>query len=188
MKFLLLVLCVAGLTGCSLAESVNSNCGGDARTFCDATFGTKDAEQDLVDEGHTERLELLEAQIQALDFQFVNMQAQVNLLTQMQQANNVNLSALIQNAQNSANQVLVQLAALQSEQRIVAILDPCGDSPGYDEIILRTNTGKLLAYFEQGPQRFLTIVGTGNYATTDGSSCSFSVNSQGQLCDNLNCR
>lgn len=184
------------LAACSLTESINSNCGGDSRTLCDAAFGTQDAddrdEQAEVDNAQDAANQAaqaaLQAQINALDFQFTNMQAQVNLLTALQASTEANLTTLINQAQYSANTALTQIATLQSEQRIVAVLDPCLDSPGYDEVLLRTSNNQLIAYFEQGGNRFLTIVGPGSYTTTDSSSCAFSVNASNQLCDSLGCR
>lgn len=61
---------------------------------------------------------------------------------------------------------------------VVEIVDPCGDDPGeFDEVLLRLSTGDLLAYFEDsGGKRFLSLIGPGNYMTTDKQSCPFTVN------------
>lgn len=192
MNRLSLLLILPFLAACSMTESINRNCGGDLRTACDAAFGTQDRDnldkQADIDRDQNTALAALRAQINVLDFQASNMQSQISLLTALESSNNVDLTVLINQAQASANNALVQLAALQSEQRIVAVLDPCGDGSGYDEILLRTSTNQLIAYFESGSTRFLTIVSPGSYQTTDSSSCPFTVNAQNQMCDSLGCR
>lgn len=61
---------------------------------------------------------------------------------------------------------------------IVQVVDPCGDNSGqFDEILLRLSTGELLAYFESGGNRFLSLIGPGNYRTTDSQQCYFTVHS-----------
>lgn len=60
---------------------------------------------------------------------------------------------------------------------ITEVIDPCGDGPGFDEVILRLGVDQLVAYFEQGGDRFLSILTPGNYSTTDSQSCPFTVNS-----------
>lgn len=60
---------------------------------------------------------------------------------------------------------------------IAQLIDPCGDNPGqFDEVLIRLSTGQLLAYFESGGNRFLSLIGNGNYRTTDSQSCHFTVN------------
>jgi hypothetical protein len=60
---------------------------------------------------------------------------------------------------------------------VVEIIDPCGDNPGqFDEVLLRLSTGELLAYFESGSNRFLSLIGNGSYSTTDSQHCHFTVN------------
>lgn len=65
---------------------------------------------------------------------------------------------------------------------ITEIIDPCGNNPGqFDEILLRLGTGELLAYFESGNNRFLSLISPGHYSTTDSSHCSFTVHSNGSV-------
>jgi hypothetical protein len=59
---------------------------------------------------------------------------------------------------------------------VLEIIDPCGNNEGhFDEVILRLSTGDLLAYFESGSKRFLSIIDPGNYRTTDAQRCYFTV-------------
>lgn len=180
---LVLSLLLILLGGCSISESLNSNCGGDGRPFCDALFGTLDAEQSEDIKTNTARIEALSA----LELHYKDLRSQVNTLTLIQGQDATTLLGLITATQASANIALVQIATLQSEQRIVAVLDPCGDTEGFDEVILRTSNNQLLAYYESGKDRFLTMLGQGSYETTDDSECRFTVDSSGQICDEQNC-
>ena len=64
---------------------------------------------------------------------------------------------------------------------IIEIIDPCGKQTTYDEVLLRTSSGLLLAYFENGGKRFLTEIRPGRYVTTDGTNCLFTVTNDGQV-------
>ncbi len=65
---------------------------------------------------------------------------------------------------------------------VVAVIDPCGDSPGrVDEVILRLADNSLLSLFadsSSGTNPRLGILTPGTYQTTDGSGCRFTVDSQ----------
>lgn len=67
----------------------------------------------------------------------------------------------------------------------VGIVDPCGDAPGiYDEVFLRLANGTLLASFSDnasGKNTRFSVITVGNYVTTDGSNCYFSVDSNGNI-------
>lgn len=64
---------------------------------------------------------------------------------------------------------------------IVEYIDPCGDGPGFDEVILRMGDGTLLAHYSSGGREFLTIITPGNYVTTDQQACSFTVTAEGEV-------
>ena len=68
--------------------------------------------------------------------------------------------------------------AVLPDLAFVDFIDPCGDNPGhFDEIILVTQGGDFVSYFESGNKRFLTILECGvNYITTDAQQCNFSIN------------
>lgn len=87
-----------------------------------------------------------------------NLQAQINLL----QASNATLLATI--------------ATLQGYTQIVDVVDPCGDSAGYDEVLLKLSNGKYLAHFSSGNLQFLTeLVENVSYRTTDQFPCYFHI-------------
>lgn len=85
--------------------------------------------------------------------------------------------------QSSVNSLIAQMEQLQSQDKIVEFIDPCPSvqSSGYKEILLKSSSGKLIAYFESGATRFLTELVPGNYRTTDSRSCSFTVNSDSSV-------
>lgn len=59
---------------------------------------------------------------------------------------------------------------------VTELVDPCGDGPGFDEVILRLGNGSLMAHYAGGGNlQFLTVIGDGNYVTTDNQSCNFSI-------------
>ena len=71
---------------------------------------------------------------------------------------------------------------LSLDDAIVEYLNPCNDGPGYDEILLKTASNKVIAYFENGGNRHLTILIPGMiYQTSDGQGCIFQVDSNGNL-------
>jgi hypothetical protein len=56
------------------------------------------------------------------------------------------------------------------------MIDPCGDGPGFDEVILRLGNGGLMAHFAGGGNlQFLTVLPDGNYITSDNQACYFTV-------------
>lgn len=96
-------------------------------------------------------------------------------------AQQIAISGQVGSMQTQINNMLVQLAELESQDSIVEYIDPCGDGVGYDEIILKTSNGNLIAYFESSGNRFLSILIPGNYRTTDQSKCYFTVDTNGQI-------
>lgn len=60
---------------------------------------------------------------------------------------------------------------------VTEMIDPCGDQVAFDEILMRLANDQLVAHFSSGSLEFLTTLPPGNYVTTDGSHCYFTVNS-----------
>jgi hypothetical protein len=60
---------------------------------------------------------------------------------------------------------------------IVGFVDPCGPQSTYDEILIQLTNGQIVAHFSSGTRQFLASIGPGNYITTDGTGCRFTVRS-----------
>jgi hypothetical protein len=67
----------------------------------------------------------------------------------------------------------------------IVIINPCGDAPGiYDEVILKLPDGTLLASFSDnasGLNTRLSALVPGTFITSDGSTCIFTVHSNGTV-------
>jgi hypothetical protein len=153
-------------------------------------------QQSELEREQTELADKIAALTQALITLESNLQAQIVLTTEF--ADNIaNTDAELQALQNqylltvtqviSMGQQLATLTGqvheLEAEDRLVSMLDPCGDMAGqFDEVLLVTASGKVVAYFEAGNRRHLTVlVPNQAYVTTDVQACNFSVNALGQL-------
>lgn len=99
---------------------------------------------------------------------------QLQLESSSSQANINNLQLSVGSLQASTNSLIVQVATLNGYTHITELVDPCGDGPGFDEILLRTTQGYVV-YFEQGSRRMLSLLPDGNYMTTDQQACAFSI-------------
>lgn len=92
-------------------------------------------------------------------------------------------NANVSNRQTQINQLIINLATLSNQDVVVQYIYPCGPRVGYfNEILLKTKSGKYLAYFESGSNRFLTELLFGRrYGLTDGSNCSFTIDNTGNI-------
>lgn len=89
-----------------------------------------------------------------------------------------NLLAMIETLQVQTTELLGKQAALELEDRVIGIYDPCPlvASTSFKESLFQMSSGKLVAYFEDGNKRFLTVLKTGTaYRTTDSRACVFSI-------------
>ena len=88
----------------------------------------------------------------------------------------------INSVQANVTTLMAQMVSIQQNQTVTAIVDPCGDGPGLDEVLLKMSNGKYVAYFENGGNRFLTVLQTNvTYQTTDNQHCNFIISSSGVL-------
>lgn len=85
--------------------------------------------------------------------------------------------------QSQLDAINVQIASLEvaAEYSITELIDPCGDGPGFDEVILKLGDGSYIAYFQQGNNRHLSVLPAGNYQTTDQQKCNFSISASGNI-------
>lgn len=66
----------------------------------------------------------------------------------------------------------------------VAVVDPCGASGGYDEVLLVLANGQILASFSDkanGENTRFSLIKPGSYVTTDGTNCYFNVDSNNNV-------
>jgi hypothetical protein len=63
-----------------------------------------------------------------------------------------------------------------SEYSIVELIDPCGPTSDFNEVLFRTAGGTILAHYSHGNKQFLTELRPGSYVTTDYQQCYFTVN------------
>jgi hypothetical protein len=96
-----------------------------------------------------------------------------------------NIEARIEDLEDDTTSLLSTMLEIRGYS-ITKIIDPCGDSAGFDEVILKTGAGKLIAYFENGASRYLSVIPTGSYRTTDGTNCLFEVTSGGLVLHTVN--
>lgn len=65
------------------------------------------------------------------------------------------------------------------------LIDPCGATPGiYNEVFLRLANGQLiwsLSDNANGQNTRLALAADGNWVTTDGSNCTFSISTNGNI-------
>lgn len=76
--------------------------------------------------------------------------------------------------ESQVNTLISRIAILESTNglTIVEIIDPCGDSAGLDEVLLKMSDGTILAWLKNVGIVELT---NGSYITTDSQKCVFSV-------------
>lgn len=68
----------------------------------------------------------------------------------------------------------------ETTYQVVEIIDPCGPEhpSGFDEVILKLGNGQYLASFSDnanGKNTRLGLLPSGNYQTTDGTGCNFTI-------------
>jgi len=147
-------------SGCAVVDSIQSACkGSDLQGGCDFLFGYKDRQQDE------------------------NIESNEDLLFAMSRELNKLIKSGHEAQQLQINALQTQLTQLASQQNPVEIIDPCGDLAGqYDEVLIRIDDGRLVAYFESGGNRFLTVlIPNVAYRTTDAQACNFQIDNSNQV-------
>ena len=167
---ILCILTIVFLSGCGLQNQIN-----DLKNRSNATEDT---------------LLGLETRLSALEQTASDLRSQMNALSLAVDGmvNDDTVEGQILLLQTQYNSTLVQLATLQNYQNIVAIKDPCGDKAGvFDEVFLKLSTGHYLASFSDsssGKNTRFSVLVDGQYETTDGSNCEFTVSGSGTVISN----
>lgn len=177
------------ISSCGVTEQLSKNCGSSIEMGCNLVFGMKDADQDEQIAKNTFKNDEQDSYI--LDLQNKNtnlintmnsLSVQINQLQVDDVSNKEYLVDLIDSLETTVGANLLTLQSLSTSLQgsITNMIDVCGDQSGhFDEVILKTNNGKYLAYFEQGGKRFLTQLSFGSYQTTDNQACHFTVSAAG---------
>jgi len=157
-----------------------------------ALYDNDDALQTQIDLANSE-LAITVASLTSLSLQQQQVLTQMAALGQrITNAENVDASLISQldnlrqslavlesaNYQEQIDDLLVELSnlTLTVADSVTKVWDPCGDHAGnFDEVILQTNSGKFIAYFEVSGKRFLSVLSNGTYVTTDNQACRFNV-------------
>lgn len=189
MKLALILLTASLISSCGVVEKLDKNCGSDLNEFCNMTFGTREDDQDATIKDIINKNDEQDAKILALETQneqliesMTSFSEQIDQLSDDDLTNKNYLIGLINSLQTTVNANLVTLTNLDSSLNysVTGMIDVCGDHLGhFDEIILKTKSGKYIAYFEQGSKRFLSELSPGNYQTTDNQACNFTVTTNG---------
>lgn len=139
--------------------------------------------------------------VESLSLLYASNQTLLQLLQQSVANNTVNTEANTASILELSEQVQLLEERIQYQNTLIASMqislnnlansgdivesyyDVCGTKPGYfNEVLLKLKSGKYIAYFESGSNRFLTVLQPGySYRTTDGTNCYFSLNSNGAI-------
>jgi hypothetical protein len=206
MKLLVMGLLMAGLTGCGLQDQVNelkNNTNKDSDRIdsiesrvsaLEAQMATAKAELFALAAQQSATQSQLNIDIATLQSLGASTDAQVVALqTDLQNAINAagsllnSLQGQINLQQIQINSSLVQIAVLQGYKNIVAIIDPCGTQGNYNEVFLKLSNDQMLASFSDnasGQNTRFTVLTDGNFVTTDGTHCSFTVSGSGTVISN----
>ena len=68
--------------------------------------------------------------------------------------------------------LLSRVSDLEDNLYIVQVKPPC---PNSKEVIIELSNGEFIAYFENHGKRYLSKLEHGNYQTSDGTHCHFSI-------------
>lgn len=81
--------------------------------------------------------------------------------------------------------ITARVGAIEGRGHVLELVDPCGDTPGkYDELLIRFSDNTLVSSFSDaasGLNTRLAAIPPGSYLTTDGTSCSFVVGTNGSV-------
>lgn len=164
------------LASCGVVENMANHCSGDLESACHFVFGgERDSEQD-------DKLNSLSSRIQALQSKDAYLSASLVGLEVGYVRGDSSLLELIEQLESEQVAGRAELVTLQTGYTIVSVIDPCGPSGGVaDEVLLRSGNGALIASFGTGNSVRFSILEPGSYVTTDGTSCSFTVDSLGAV-------
>lgn len=144
-----------------------------------------------------QRISAIELKIKSLQLNIFDVRQVLSTISSELAASNTTLEqqsqqlqaqvAMLQFQQATA---LIQLAALQgavSAADVIGTYNPCGVQSPLDEVFLKLSNGRYLASFSDtasGLNTRFVILPDGNFSTTDGFKCKFSVSGNGTVISN----
>lgn len=199
---ILIFICTI-LISCGYQQAFRDHCHLEGQT-CDTLFGVDQAEVDEQQNAEIDSLTTMITElvkdVRSVEAQATQQQQMLDMLDVMAQQQGVNIVAISQllvqvnqdlvNVQDKIayeqtriNGLAVDVANLNAQDSVTETVYPCGDSPNkFDEGFLKMKSGKLIAYFENGGNRFLTELVAGGYRSTDYAPyCYFSVDAQNKI-------
>lgn len=194
----LLLTLVMLLSGCGLLESARNNCtGSDLEMACNSLLGQTDTDNDKRLDSLEQRVSTLESDFEMQEMYIYALISQYTVLSDKLEVLELNIAELteqeeqyrfqlisrvnslttrMRNVQTGMAAIQAALTVLKAEDSVIGVINPCGETAGYyNEVLMQTRSGKLYAYFENGNNRFLTLLKDGEYRVTDGTGCQFSV-------------
>lgn len=104
------------------------------------------------------------------------------------QAALADFTVISQTLQTGVASALSQIAVLQGYTNIISVKDPCGKQGSViNEVFLKLSTGKFLASVSEnssGKNTRFAVLEDGNFVTSDGTSCQFTVSNSGTVISN----
>lgn len=209
---IMLLICTIALnsTGCGYATAMRNACHLDTQT-CDNLFGQNNweiadrlaaADKNIADlsmqitsmqsmisllvsdsAGYSAQVADLANLLNTLQLTLTDNKAFLDTVTTDLQAEIAQISERVDRQQTIISDLVGDIVELQTQDSVVEYILPCDDRNGiFDEVIMRTQSGKLVAYFEDGGARFLTLLSPGAYQTTDKTPrCNFTVDANNNI-------
>lgn len=120
-----------------------------------------------------ERFSDLENRINILESKIADNIAEIEKLGQLPVYN----PQLITDLSNSVESLQIKLTTLQTGDSVQSVTNPCPSKTAvYEEVLFRLGSGKFVAYFENGTNRFMLILRENvHYQTTDTRQCKFYI-------------
>lgn len=167
MKYIVACMLTVFTSGCGLQNQIN-----DLKNRSDRNEGD---------------IKTVKSRLASLEAQMLVARSQLVTLGNSQDSQTAQVSLQIMTLQTQVTSTLVQIAVLQGYNNIVSIKDPCGAQGSNNEVFLKLSTGRYLASFSDnanGLNTRFTQLTDGNFGTTDGTNCKFTVSGGGTVISN----
>lgn len=186
MKIIIALFSIVILSGCGLQNQINQL--KDQQTRTNGSISDLEKRVKVLEDTANSNIRMINENASLLS----TLQLFYNYLSSQEGADAASLQAqitslnnTIANLQTVVTTQVLSIATLQLNENITSFRDFCGTKAGsYNEVGMVTSSGKIVVYFENGGNRFLSVLKDGNYKTSDGTNCYFSVTNGGTLITN----